>query len=44
MAFGALKALKDAVRRVPHAIPLEGYADIAIVGYVSPRLTTTYQT
>ncbi len=43
MAIGALKALKDAGKRVPQDISLVGFDDIDMIRFVSPSLTTIRQ-
>jgi LacI family transcriptional regulator len=43
MAIGALKALREAGRQVPHDIALVGYDDIPIASLVEPGLTTVRQ-
>jgi LacI family transcriptional regulator len=43
MAIGALRALREAGRRVPADISVVGYDDIPIAEYCEPRLTTIRQ-
>lgn len=40
IAFGALRALREAGRRVPQDIALVGYDDIPLAAFASPPLTT----
>jgi len=42
-AMGALRALKARGLRVPHAVSLVGYDDIAAASYLDPPLTTVAQ-
>jgi hypothetical protein len=43
MAIGALRALRDAGRRVPDDVAVVGYDDIELSGYFHPPLTTIGQ-
>ena len=43
MADGALRALRDAGRRVPDDVAVIGFDDIEIAGYTEPPLTTVRQ-
>lgn len=42
-ALGALKALRDAGRRVPEDVALVGFDDIEVAGFSAPPLTTLRQ-
>jgi len=43
MASGALRALKDAGRRVPEDVAVVGFDDAVFAGQVDPPLTTVHQ-
>jgi LacI family transcriptional regulator, galactose operon repressor len=43
MAFGALKAIRDAGLRCPEDMAVIGFDDVAIAGVISPALTTIRQ-
>jgi DNA-binding LacI/PurR family transcriptional regulator len=43
MAIGAIRALNEAGRRVPHDVSIVGYDDIPGAGYCTPPLTTIRQ-
>ncbi|MDR1119267.1 MAG: substrate-binding domain-containing protein, partial [Bifidobacteriaceae bacterium] len=43
MAFGALRALREAGRDVPGDVSVVGFDDIALGAYASPPLTTVGQ-
>lgn len=43
MAFGLLRALHEAGRRVPEDVSVVGFDDIALAAYASPALTTVKQ-
>ena len=42
-AIGAIRALRDANRRVPEDVSVIGFDDIQVAGYHNPRLTTIRQ-
>ncbi len=39
-ALGAMKALQEAGKHIPHDVSLIGFDDIALVGHLNPALTT----
>ena len=43
MAVGALRALRDAGRRVPEDVAVVGFEDSPIAAQTDPPLTTVYQ-
>jgi DNA-binding LacI/PurR family transcriptional regulator len=43
MALGAIRALRDAGRRVPHDVSVVGYDDVPEAAYFDPPLTTVRQ-
>ena len=43
MAFGLLRALHEAGRRVPAEVSVVGFDDIGLSGFASPPLTTVKQ-
>jgi DNA-binding LacI/PurR family transcriptional regulator len=43
MAFGALRALREAGRRVPHDVAVVGFDDAPIARQANPPLTTVHQ-
>jgi DNA-binding LacI/PurR family transcriptional regulator len=43
MAIGAIRALNEAGRQVPHDVSMVGYDDIPVAGYCTPPLTTIRQ-
>jgi DNA-binding LacI/PurR family transcriptional regulator len=40
IALGAMKALQEAGKHIPHDVSLIGFDDIALVGHLNPALTT----
>ena len=43
IAIGAMRALQDAGKRVPHDVSVVGFDDMPLAAYVSPGLTTVQQ-
>ena len=43
IAIGAMRALKDAGRRVPDDVSVVGFDDMPLAAYVTPGLTTVQQ-
>jgi DNA-binding LacI/PurR family transcriptional regulator len=43
MAIGAIRALREAGRRVPQDVSIVGYDDIPVAEYIDPPLTTVRQ-
>ncbi len=43
MAAGAMKALKDAGKRIPEDVSVIGFDDVEFAGLITPSLTTIRQ-
>ncbi len=43
MAFGVMRAVKEAGLRIPEDISITGFDDLVLSGYTQPQLTTIRQ-